>query len=159
MKHILSVLVENQPGVLARVIGLISGRGFNIDSLNVAPTQDVGMSRITMTVPGDDRVMEQVTKQLNKLVDVIKVHDLTGVPCVDRELALVKVQVTPKTRGMLADLAALFGARVLAVRTGALILELTGATEDLDQFVEQLRPHGILESSRSGVIAVGKADA
>jgi len=86
MKHIISALVENQPGVLARIVGLISGRGYNIHSLNVAPTQDAGMSRITMVVPGDDRVLEQVTKQLNKLVDVIKVFDLTKEKYIDREL-------------------------------------------------------------------------
>ncbi len=88
MKHILSVIVENQPGVLARVVGLISGRGYNIDSLNVAPTQDASTSRITIVVPGDDHVLEQVTKQLNKLVDVIKVHDFTGERFLDRELML-----------------------------------------------------------------------
>lgn len=158
MNHIISVLVENQPGVLARVIGLISGRGFNIDSLNVAPTQDVSLSRITMTVPGDDRVLEQITKQLNKLVDVVKVFDLTGEPYVERELALVKVNATAKTRAAVVELASLFGGRIVSVRHKVLIIQLVGTPEDADNFIDLLRPHGIIEVSRTGVIALGKAE-
>ncbi len=158
MKHILSVVVENQPGVLARVVGLISGRGYNIDSLNVAPTQDASTSRITMVVPGDDRVLEQVTKQLNKLVDVIKVHDFTGERFLGRELMLVKVMTGPKNRAPVVELAALFNARVVSVQSKSLTVQMAGASEDVDNLLELLRPNGILELSRSGVIAVGKQD-
>ena len=158
MKHIISVLVENQPGVLARVIGLISGRGYNIDCLNVAPTQDVTTSRITMTVPGDDRVMEQVTKQLNKLVDVIKVFDLTERKYVDRELALVKVCCTAKNRAVVIKLAALCRAEIVAAQNKAMIIQVVGATDAVDNFMELIKSHGIVEVSRTGVIAMGKAE-
>ena len=157
MKHIISALVENHPGVLARVIGLISGRGYNIDSLNVAPTQDVTTSRLTMTVPGDDRVTEQVTKQLNKLVDVIKVFDLTERKYIDRELALVKVSSTTKNRSAVIELAALCRAEIVAVQNKAMIIQMVGATDAVDNFMELIKPHGIVEVSRTGVIAVGKA--
>ena len=158
MRHIISMLVENRPGVLARVIGLISGRGYNIDSLNVAPTQEVATSRITMTVPGDDRVLEQVTKQLNKLVDVIKVFDLTEGKYIDRELALVKVCATMKNRSAVMDLATLCHAEIVAVQNKAMIIQLVGTTDAVDNFLELIKPHGIVEVSRTGVIAVGKAE-
>lgn len=159
MKHIISVVVENKPGVLARVVGLISGRGYNIDSLNVAPTQDTTTSRITMVVPGDDRVLEQVTKQLNKLVDVIKVHDFTDERFLGRELLLVKVMVGAKNRSALVELAALFKAKIANVQSKSLTIQMVGESEDLDNLLELLRTHGILELSRTGIIAVGKQAA
>ncbi|MBI2440535.1 MAG: acetolactate synthase small subunit [Lentisphaerae bacterium] len=159
MKHIISAVVENRPGVLARIIGLISGRGYNIDSLNVAPTQDGTISRITMTVPGDDRVLEQVTKQLNKLVDVIKVFDLTGQKYVDRELALVKVSAGQKNRAAIIELAALCHAEIVAVQNKAMIVQIVGTTAAVDNFVELIKPHGIVEVSRTGVIALGSAES
>lgn len=158
MKHIISMLVENKPAVLARVIGLISGRGYNIDSLNVAPTQDVTTSRITMTVPGDDRVLEQVTKQLNKLVDVIKVFDLTAEKYIDRELALVKVCSTTKNRSAVIELAALCRAEIVAVQNKAMIIQMVGTTDAVDNFMELIKSHGIIEISRTGVIAIGKTE-
>jgi len=158
MKHIISVLVENQHGVLARVIGLISGRGYNIDSLNVAPTQDVTTSRLTMTVPGDDRVMEQVTKQLNKLVDVIKVFDLTDKKYIDQELALVKVCSTKKNRSAVIELSALCHAEIIAVQNKAIIIQMVGAADAVDNFMELIKCHGIIEVSRTGVIAMSKAE-
>ncbi|MBI2437979.1 MAG: acetolactate synthase small subunit [Lentisphaerae bacterium] len=158
MKHIISAVVENRPGVLARIIGLISGRGYNIDSLNVAPTQDGTVSRITMTVPGDDRVLEQVTKQLNKLVDVIKVFDLTGEKYVDRELALVKVSTSAKNRSAIIELAALCHAEIVAVQNKAMIVQIVGTTSAVDSFVELIKPHGIVEVSRTGVIALGNVE-
>ncbi|MDD5679525.1 MAG: acetolactate synthase small subunit [Kiritimatiellae bacterium] len=158
MKHVISIMVENRPGVLARVIGLISGRGYNIDSLNVAPTQDVTTSRITMTVPGDDRVLEQVTKQLNKLVDVIKVFDLTERKYIDRELALVKVFSSTKNRSAVIELAALCRAEIVAVQNKAMIIQMVGATDAVDNFLELIKPHGIVDVSRTGVIAMGKAE-
>jgi len=158
MKHIISILVENRPGVLARVIGLISGRGYNIDSLNVAPAQDATTSRITMTVPGDNRVMEQVTKQLNKLVDVIKVFDLTEQKYIDRELALVKVCSTVKNRSAVIELAALCRAEIIAVQNKAMIIQVVGATDEVNNFLELIKSHGIVEVSRTGVIAMSKAE-
>ena len=158
MKHIISAIVGNKPGVLARVIGLISGRGYNIETLNVAPTQDASVSRITMTVPGDDRILEQVTKQLNKLIDVIKVFDLTGEKFIDRELALVKVQISSKTRTVVAELAVLFKAEVLHVHHKSLTIQIVGSTEQIDNFLELVKPNGILDVSRTGVIALGRAE-
>ena len=127
MKHIIAVVVENQPGVLARVVGLISGRGYNIDSLNVAPTQDASTSRITMVVPGDDRVLEQVTKQLNKLVDVIAVEDLTSASHVERELVMIKVSANSKKRAEVTEIAAIFRAKVVDLDASSMSLEVTGA--------------------------------
>jgi len=158
MKHIISALVENQPGVLARVIGQISGRGFNIHSLNVAPTQDVTTSRITMVVPGNDRVLEQVTKQLNKMVGVIKVSDLTGEKFVDREMVIIKLAVTPKTRSAVIELASLFGAQILIVQNKSLTVQITDSTEKVNSFLELVKAHGILDISRTGVIAMKKVD-
>jgi acetolactate synthase-1/3 small subunit len=159
MKHIISVVVENQPGVLARVVGLISGRGYNIHSLNVAPTQDASTSRLTMVVPGDDRILEQVTKQLNKVVDVIKVFDLTGEKHLERELLLVKVLTTAKNRSAVIELAALFRAEIVSVQGQSLTVQMVGTNDEVDNFLELLKPHGIQEVSRTGVIAVGRIES
>jgi acetolactate synthase-1/3 small subunit len=159
MKHIISVVVENQPGVLARVVGLISGRGYNIHSLNVAPTQDATTSRLTMVVPGDDRILEQVTKQLNKVVDVIKVFDLTGEKHLERELLLVKVLTTAKNRSAVIELAALFRAEIVSVQGQSLTVQMVGTNDEVDNFLELLKPHGIQEVSRTGVIAVGRIES
>ena len=158
MKHIITALVENQPGVLARVVGLISGRGFNIESLNVAPTQDPTVSRMTMKVPGDDRVLEQVTKQLNKLVDVIKVSDLTQKRYLNRELILVEVSASPHKRAEIVELAGLFDAKVVSVQTGSLTIQMAGEQNKVDDFLALLKPFRILDVSRSGVIAVARAE-
>ncbi len=156
MKHIITALVENQPGVLARIVGLISGRGYNIDSLNVAPTQDPTASRLTMKVQGDDRVLEQVTKQLNKLVDVIKVTDLTQKRYLNRELILVEVASTPQKRAEIAELADLFEAKVVSVQPGSLTIQMVGDQERVNDFLGLLKPFRILDVSRSGVIAVAR---
>ena len=158
MKHIISAVVENRPGVLARIIGLISGRGYNIHSLNVAPTQDHATSRITMVVPGDDRILEQVTKQLNKLVDVIKVYDLTSEKYIDRELMLVKIMTTAKNRSAVIELAALFHAEIVSVQNHSLTIQMVGASDEVDNFLELVKPNGIQDVSRTGVIAVGRAE-
>ena len=158
MRHVITVLVENQPGVLARIVGLISGRGYNIESLNVAPTHDPTMSRLTMKVPGDDRVLDQVTKQLNKLIDVIKVSDLTRKRYLNRELVLVEVASPQGKRAELTELAALSGARVVGVKVKALTLELAAEHDKIDDFIELLKPFGILDVSRSGVITAAKDD-
>ncbi len=158
MKHIISAMVENQPGVLARVVGLISGRGYNIHSLNVAPTQDQTMSRITMVVLGDDHIIEQVIKQLNKLVDVVKVYDLTGEKYLGRELVLVKVQATSKSRTELIDLATLFHARIVQVRNRSMTIQMVGGEDEVSNFLELIKSNGILDLSRTGVIAVGNPE-
>lgn len=160
MKHVITAWVENQPGVLARVVGIISGRGFNIESLNVAPTDDPTVSRLTMKVPGDDRVLDQVTKQLNKMVDVIKVTDLTKKRYLNRELLLVEVAVPSTTkRAEIAELAGLCGALVVSVQAKSMTLQLVGDEEAMESFVRLLKPYQVLDLSRSGVIAVARTDA
>jgi acetolactate synthase I/III small subunit len=158
-KHVITALVENQPGVLARIVGLISGRGFNIESLNVAPTQEPKVSRMTMTVPGDDRVLEQVNKQLNKLVDVIKVTDLTREHYLNRELMLVEVNAPSQRRSEVVQLAGLFEGKIVAVQSRALTIQMVGDKDGVDQFLELLKPFGILNVSRSGVIAVSRGES
>jgi acetolactate synthase I/III small subunit len=158
MKHVITALVENQPGVLARIVGIISGRGYNIESLNVAPTQDATASRLTMTVPGDDRVLEQVTKQLNKMVDVIKVTDLTKRAYLNRELVLVEVAVAPGKRAELVELARVCEGKVVSVQSNSLTLQIAGDGERIAGFLELLRPYRVLDLSRTGVIAVAKGD-
>ena len=158
MKHVITALVENQPGVLARIVGLISGRGFNIESLNVAPTNDPTTSRMTMTVPGDDRVLAQVTKQLNKLVDVIKVSDLTTKRHIERELVLVEVAATAQKRAEIAELADLSGAEVIAVQTKSLTVQMVGEQDRIEDFLRLIKPFQILGLSRSGVLAVTKVE-
>jgi len=155
-KHTISALVENQPGVLARVVGLISGRGFNIESLNVGPTQDPTVSRLTMQVPGDDRVLQQVTKQLNKLVDVIKVTDLTQEPFLNRECILVKVAASRDNRSEIIELADVFGATIVSVQANALVIQLVGDQDPVADFLDLMKPFQILDVSRSGVIAMAK---
>jgi acetolactate synthase-1/3 small subunit len=158
MKHVITALVENQPGVLARIVGLISGRGYNIESLNVAPTNDPTRSRLTMTVPGDDRILEQVNKQLNKQIDVIKVNDLTTQRYVDRELILVEVAAAGPKRAELVELAELSGASIISVKAKSLALQLVNGQEQIDDFLKLLKPFTIVEISRTGVIAVAKGE-
>jgi acetolactate synthase I/III small subunit len=154
-RHTITALVENQPGVLARVVGLISGRGFNIESLNVAPTQDPTVSRMTMQVPGDDHVLEQVTKQLNKLIDVIKVTDLTRERFLNRECVLVKVASTRSTRAEIISLAGVIGGHILAVQPDAVVIQMIGDQDEVEGWLALLKPFRILDMSRSGVIAMG----
>lgn len=156
MKHVITALVENQPGVLSRIVALISGRGFNIESLNVAPTQDPTVSRLTMTVPGDDRVLEQVTKQLNKLVDVIKVSDLTQKRYLSRELMLVEVNCPPNKRAEVLALTNLFDAKIVSVQPKSLTIQLAENEARLDDFIEAVKSIGIMDISRSGAIAVAR---
>ena len=159
MKHLITLLVENKPGVLARIVGLISGRGYNIESLNVAPSQDGAVSRMTMTVPGDDHVLEQVTKQLNKLIDVIKVTDLTKKRYQSRELALVEVAAAADRRAELAELAGVFEAKVVAVQERSLTLQIVADQERIADFLAVLKPFRIMDISRTGVVAVPRGDA
>jgi acetolactate synthase-1/3 small subunit len=158
MKHVITALVENQPGVLARVVGLISGRGYNIESLNVAPTLDPTTSRLTIKVPGDDKVLAQVTKQLNKLVDVIKVADLTERRHLNREMVLVEVEAPPSKRAKIVELAGLFDARVVSVQTKSLTVQMVGEEERIDDFLNLLKPFRLLDVARSGVIALARTE-
>lgn len=154
MKHVITALVENQPGVLARIVGLISGRGFNIESLNVAATHDPSLSRLTMTVPGDDRVLEQVTKQLNKLIDVIQVDDLTNRSFLNRELVLVDVGVVGHARAELVELVSLCKGEVVSVQPASLTVQMVGDKETIENFLKLLKDFDIKGLSRTGVIAV-----
>lgn len=157
MRHTLSVLVENKPGVLARVAGLFSGRGFNISSLTVGETEDPTTSRMTIVVTGDDAILEQVSKQLNKLIDVIKVYDLTGEVHLERELALVKVQAEMQQRSEILQLAEIFRAKIVDVSDKSYTLEITGTDDKVNAFIDLLRPFGIRELIRTGTVAIARA--
>ena len=156
MKHTLTALVENRPGVLARLIGLISGRGYNISSLNVGPTQDSTCSRITLVVQGDDHALEQVTLQLAKQVDVLRVEDVTSRNFISREMILVEVSTKKGGRSAVLQLALLFSATVAAVQKETIILQMTGNPNQIADFVRALRDFEIVDISRSGVIAVAR---
>ena len=147
-------MVENKFGVLARIAGLFSGRGYNIDTLNVAPTQDPTTSRMTVVVKGDDTVLEQITKQLNKLVDVIKVQDFREGEYVDRELVLVKVGVDNKTRPEVMQICDIFRAKIVDVAHKALTVELTGNESKIGAFLELMEPFGIRDITRTGKVAM-----
>jgi acetolactate synthase-1/3 small subunit len=155
-KHTLSVLVENKPGVLARIAGLFSRRGFNIDSLAVGPTEHAEVSRMTIVVNVEDSPLEQVTKQLNKLVEVIKIVELDGSASVNRELLLVKVRADAGTRGEVLETVQLFRAKVVDVATDAVTIEVTGNAEKLDAFMKVLEPFGVRELVQSGMVAIGR---
>jgi acetolactate synthase-1/3 small subunit len=157
MRHTISVLVANKFGVLSRVSGLFSGRGFNIDSLTVAETQDPEVSRMTIVTRGDDRIIEQITKQLNKLVDVVKVSDLTGENFIDRELVMIKVQVTAETRAEILGIVDIFRCKVVDVSQKAYTLEATGDAGKIQAIIEILRPLGIKELVRTGKVAIARA--
>ncbi|NLF16170.1 MAG: acetolactate synthase small subunit [Lentisphaerae bacterium] len=154
MKHTISVLVQNRFGVLARIAGLFSGRGFNIDSLNVNPTHDESLSRMTIVTHGDDAVIEQVEKQLKRLVEVVKVTDLTGSGFVSRELMLIKVRTTGGNRNDVIQIASIFKANVVNVEHESLVIEVTGPDEKLDAFVELMGAFGIIELARTGRVAL-----
>ena len=154
MRHTISVLVENEFGVLARVAGLFSGRGFNIESLTVAETLDPTMSRITLVTRGDDQVLEQIEKQLNKLICVIQVTDFTDSPHVEREMALIKVTADDKTRAEVMNVVDIFRGKVIDVSPRSFIVEVTGAEEKIQAILELLRPLGIKEIVRTGKVAM-----
>jgi len=156
MRHTISVLVENKFGVLARVAGLFSGRGFNIESLTVSPTHDSTLSRMTIVTSGDDAVLEQIDKQLNRLVDVVKVTDLTGSGFIARELMLIKVKSCGSNRSEVMQIADIFNANILYVHHDALGIEVTGSGDKLDAFVELMASFGIIEMTRTGVAAMAR---
>lgn len=152
MRQTLSVLVENHPGVLARVCGLFSRRGFNIESLAVSITDDTTVSRMTIVTEGDERDLEQVTKQLHKLIEVIKVYDYTHTPVVERELALIKINAEPSSRAGIMQIADIFRANIVDISERSFIIEVTGAVDKVDAIESQLRPFGIMEVVRTGKI-------
>lgn len=154
MKHTLSVLVEDEAGVLTRIAGLFARRGFNIESLAVGEAEQGGVSRITMVVPGDDRVIEQLTKQLYKLVNVLKVQDITEIPCVERELMLLKVNATSSNRSEIVEIAQIFRARVVDVAEDSLTLEVVGDPGKMVAIVQVLQKFGLREVARTGKIAL-----
>jgi acetolactate synthase-1/3 small subunit len=156
VKHTLSVLVENRFGVLARVAGLFARRGYNIETLAVAPTDDPSISRMTIVVGGDDSDLEQITKQLNKLIDVIKVNDYTDVATVERELALIKITAEPGVRGEIMQIADVFRANVVDVGERSFILEVTGKVDKIDALTRLLEPYGIREIVRTGKIVLSR---
>lgn len=156
MKHTISVLVENHFGVLARVAGLFSARGFNIDSLAVGETHDPTVSRMTIVVHGDDRIVEQIIKQLNKLIDVIKVEDLSPEEMIDRELVLVKVKADAKNRNEIIQIVNTFRAKIADVNPESLAIEVTGGESKIDAMLELLAPFHIMETVRTGLVALAR---
>lgn len=156
MQHTISVLVVNRFGVLSRISGLFSGRGFNIESLNVAETNDSNVSRMTIVTRGDNAKVEQITKQLNKLIDVIKVVDLTEESFVDREMILVKMNAEPRVREEILRIVEIFRAKVVDVSANTYTIEITGNESKLNGFMELLQPLGIQEVVRSGRIAISR---
>lgn len=159
MKHTISVLVENKFGVLARIAGLFSARGFNIDSLAVGETEDPTVSRMTIVVDADDKTLEQVKKQLRKLIDTIKVQDLTKEEFIDRELVLIKVNITPKTRAEILEVANTMEAKIVHAGKSTLVVEATADSGRIKSLLEILRPFGIKEIMRTGRIAMSKKEA
>lgn len=154
MRHTISVLVENKFGVLTRVAGLFSGRGYNIDTLNVAPTQDADTSRMTIVTRGDDATLDQIVKQLNKLVNVLEVRNFNEGEYVDRELVLVKVSVDSKSRAEIMQIADIFRAKIVDVQPKSLTIELTGNESKIEKFITLMKTFGINELTRTGKVAL-----
>jgi acetolactate synthase-1/3 small subunit len=154
MRHVLSALVHNQPGVLAHVSGMLASRGFNIDSLAVGETEDPNLSRMTFVVHGDDAVLEQVRKQLDKLVTIVKVVDISSEDFVERDLMLLKVKASPQQRMEIVLLVEMFRARVVDVSPTDLMLEISGQERKIEAFIDLMRPYGIVELARTGRIAL-----
>jgi acetolactate synthase-1/3 small subunit len=156
MRHTISVLVENKFGVLTRIAGLFSGRGYNIDTLNVAPTHDPKTSRMTIVTRGDDATIDQIIKQLNKLVDILEVRDFREGEYVDRELLLVKVAVDSKTRAEIMQISDIFRAKIVDVQPKTLTIEITGDESKIQKFLDLMKTFGILELTRTGRIALSR---
>ena len=154
MRHTLSVLVEDESGVLTRIAGLFARRGFNIESLAVGPAEQVGVSRITMVVPAEERTIEQLTKQLYKLVNILRVQDITNVPCVERELILLKVNAPNTKRSEILEIVQIFRARVVDLSENSLIVEVTGDPGKMMAIEQILTPFGIMEIARTGKISL-----
>lgn len=158
MRHVISLLLENEAGALSRVSNMFSARGYNIESLTVAPTEDLSMSRMTIVSIGSDDIIEQITKQLNKLVEVVKVVDLSEAAHIERELMLIKVRATGKDREEMKRMADIFRGRIIDVTESTYVIELTGAATKLDSFIEAIDKSLILETVRTGVSGIGRGD-
>jgi len=156
-RHLLSLMVENRPGVLARIAGLFSRRGFNIDTLAVGPTDDPDISRITLTVDGAVHPIDQVTKQLHKLVNVIKIRDMEPDTTVSREMALFKVNATVENRAELMEFAQIFRAQIIDVTRRTMTVEVDGTADKIDAFERMVRPHGLIEMARTGEVAIARS--
>ena len=156
MRHTISVLVENKFGVLTRMAGLFSGRGFNIDTLNVAPTQDLSTSRMTIVTRGDNATMEQIVKQISKLVDVLEVTDFREHEYIDRELVLVRVKVDAKSRAEVMQITDIFRAKIVDVQHDTVTVEVTGDESKVEKLIELLKVFGILELTRTGKVALAR---
>jgi acetolactate synthase-1/3 small subunit len=156
MQHTISVLVENEFGVLSRVASLFSGRGFNIDSVTVAPTNEEGMSRMTIVTRGDEQILEQITKQLNKLIDIIKVIDFTDGSGIEREMALIKVTAEDENRAEVLRIVDIFRAKIIDVTPKSYTIEATGNPVKIDAILDLLRPLGLKELVRTGAVAIGR---
>ena len=156
MRHTISVLVENKFGALTRIAGLFSGRGYNIDTLNVAPTQDPSASRMTIVTRGDDATLEQIVKQLNKLVDVLKVIDFREGEYVDRELVLAKVSVDSGSRAEVMQITDIFRAKIVDVQPRSVTIEITGSEDKVEKFIDLMKTFGILDLTRTGKVAMAR---
>ncbi len=159
MRHVLSAVVQNQPGVLAHVSGMLASRGFNIDSLAVGETENPHLSRITVTVNGDDRLLEQVRKQLEKIVTVVKVHDISREDFVERDLMLIKIDAAPDQLAEIKALADIYRGRIVDVGAEQVLIEISGQEKKIEAFIEAVRPYGIRELARTGRIALVRGTA
>lgn len=157
MRHTLSVLVEDESGVLSRISGLFARRGFNIESLAVGPAEKPGISRITMVIPGDNRTIEQLIKQLYKLVNILKVQDITNIPCVERQLVLLKIKASKQNRSAILEIANIFRAKIVDIACEHLILEVTGDPGKMVAIEQLLYQYGIVEIARTGKISLVRA--
>ncbi|QQD23422.1 acetolactate synthase small subunit [Venatoribacter cucullus] len=158
MRHIISILLENEPGALSRVIGLFAQRGYNIETLTVAPTEDKTLSRLTMTTYGDDRKIEQITKQLNKLIEVVKLVDLSEGPHIERELMLIKVKALGAQRAEIKRTADIFRGQIVDVSASVYTIQLTGTTDKLEAFIEAIGTGCVLETVRTGVSGISRGE-
>jgi len=158
MKHIISLLMENESGALSRVSGLFSARGYNIESLTVAPTEDETLSRMTIVTSGSDEIIEQIIKQLNKLIDVVRVLDLNDGRHIERELMIVKVKATNKYRDEIKSISDTFGGRIIEMTETTFTIEITGPSSELNEFLDSLNKSAIIETVRTGALGIGRGD-
>ena len=158
IRHIISILIENESGALSRVAGLFSARGYNIESLTVAPTEDASLSRRTLVTRGSEEIIEQITKQLNKLIDVVKLIDLAESNHIERELLLIKVKTSPEMREEIRSLSDIFRGKIIDVTPTTYIIEMTGPSEKLDAFVAAIDPDSIIETVRSGPTGISRGE-
>lgn len=158
MRHIISILMENESGALSRVAGLFSARGYNIESLTVAPTEDASLSRMTLVTRGNEDIIEQITKQLNKLIDVVKLIDLVDSAHIERELMMVKIKTSEQMRDEIRSMAEIFRGKIIDVTPTTYIVEMTGPSEKLDAFIDAVDPDTIIEVVRSGPTGISRGE-